>query len=287
MPLKFEDYKELTYGSFTYRCNYQAFLYGEATDIGGGTVTKEEIDIIAEHPGLDRISVAGLHQDTFDYFVHTYGHRFKAIYFFKNKTVADLSALAELENIEVIGYFLNQRADKLWNMSGNKRLKMLEISDFSRLKDFSGIETAPALEALEFGNKIWARTVLDNVPNMSGARLKYVSYNADIGLDNTYRLLQAPDLKKLNFAKNAYPVEFVAWICSNYPGLEGFCLKPYVEFDDGSGFITGKRKPHFSDINNEKDKKKVDKAVRRFEEMKEKVRGLSFAEIVGIIDRAV
>lgn len=285
MPLIFEDHPELTYGNFTDRCNYQAFLYGEAIDIGGGTVTKKEIDIINEHPELDRISVAGLHQDTFDYFVNTYGHRFKAIYFFKNKTVADLSALSELENIEVIGYFLNQRADKLWDMSGNKKLKMLEISDFSRLKDFSGIETAPALEALEFGNKIWARTVLDIVPDMSGSPLNYVSYNADIGFDNTYRFLSASGLKTLSFPTNAYPVEFVVWICSNYPALEGFCLKPYVIFDDGSGFITGKRKPHFDDINDEKDKKKVDNAVKRFEEIKAKLKGLSFSEIVKIINK--
>ena len=277
MPLLFEDNNELTYSSFTDRCNYQAFLYGEAFDIGGGTITKEEIDVIKEHPGLERISVGGLHQDTFDYFVNTYGKRFKAIYFFKNKTVADLSALAALENID------DQRADKLWDMSGNKKLKMLEISDFSRLKDFSGIETAPALEALTFGNKIWARTVLDNVPDMSGSPLKYVSYNADIGFDNTYRLLQAPCLKTLSFPSSAYPVEFVAWICSNYPGLEGFCLKPYVLFDDGSGFITGKRKPHFSDINDEKTRKKVDNAVKRFEKMKAEYNGKTFDEIVNII----
>lgn len=72
----------LTFDNFCSKNFYQVFLCGKAADIGGGTITKKELDIIKRHPEWERISIAGLHQDTFEYFVQTYGRQFKAIYFF-------------------------------------------------------------------------------------------------------------------------------------------------------------------------------------------------------------
>lgn len=276
----YETNEDLTFHSFDCPEPYQVFLYGDKWDIGGGTITKDEIDIIYEHPELERISIAGLHQDTFDYFVHTYGGQFKAIYFWKNKLVSDLSALSALENIEVLGYFANQRAEKLWDMSNNKKLRMLNIDDFSRLKDFNGIETAPALEGLLFGNKVWARTSIEHIPDLSHSSLKRISHNAEVSYEDTYRMLQIPTLEYLDFRANLYPTEFLAWICANFPHLKGGCLGPYELRADNSGFICGKRKPRFNDITEEKTRKKVENATVRFNEMKEKFAGVSFEEMM-------
>lgn len=284
MPLLFEKTEELTYQNFDSRDYYQAFLHGHHFDVGGGTITRQEIDVIKKHPELKRISIAGLHQDTFEYFIETYGAQFEAIYFFKNKMVSDLSILGTLDHVEVLGYFLNQRAEHLWDMSGNKKLRLLNIDDFSRLKGLNGIEKAPKLEGLCFGNKVWATSKITKVPDLSHSSLKWVCYNAHIPCEETCKFLQIPNLELLDFPTNRYKTEFLAWICANYPKLKGDSLQPYYVFDDGTGFICGKRKPGFDDINSEKGKKRVENACMRFEKMKREYTGMSMEDILKIVE---
>lgn len=282
MPLKFEETKEFTFENFSNRGYYEAFLYGTAMDIGGGTITKEEIDILKEYPQLKRISIAGLHQDTFEYFIGNYGAQFEAICFFKNKMVADLSLLGTLEHVQTISYFLNQRAESLWDMHRNKKLKMLNIDDFSRLHTLQGIETAPQLEWFTFGNAVWATSKFDVVPDLQGSSLRKINYNADVPYEGAYQFLKIPELEEFSFRTNIYKTEFLAWISANYPHLQGQSLQPYVLFKDNSGVICGKRKPHISDIHSEKDKKRMEKAAADFEKFKKQFYGMSFEEILAV-----
>ena len=92
-------------------------------------------------------------------------------------------------------------------------------------------------------------------------------------------MLQIPTLERLDFRTNLYPTDFLAWICTNYPELEGYCLKPYIVFSDHTGFICGKRKPSF-DLTEDKGRILVEQAVKRFEQMKEKYAGLSFEDMM-------
>lgn len=278
-----EKRSELNYKNFSEPDYYHAFLYGEKFDVGGGTITKDEIDIIKEHPELERISIAGLHQDTFEYFIEKYAKQFKAIYFFKNKMVEDLSPLADLEEVEAIGYFVNQRSEKLWDMSRNKKLRMLNLDDFSRLHDLTGIERAPRLSGVEFGNKVWAKSYIETIPGLESSLLEHVGYNAQVSYEDVYKFLQCPKLEQLDFPTNAYKVEFLAWICANYSDVEGYSLKSHLMWDDYRGTICGKRKPSF-DIQNEKDRKKVDNAIKKFEQMKARFKGMCFEEILEIVD---
>ncbi len=105
------------------------------------------------HPQIDIIKIIGLKQDTFEYFVEKYGQQFKAIYFFKNKSIKDLSPLSSLQKVEFIGYFFNQGCDRLWDMNRNFALKGLSINDFSKLHYIDEIVTAPNLEFFDFGNR--------------------------------------------------------------------------------------------------------------------------------------
>ncbi|MBP3460437.1 MAG: hypothetical protein J6K58_14640 [Lachnospiraceae bacterium] len=283
MPIKFTDSKPLTFDNFDNRDNYQAFLYGNAADIGGGTILKEEIDVLSQYPDLKRIAIMGLHQDTFEYFVETYGKKFEAIYFWKNKLVEDWSKLSKLENIEVLAYFHNQRIEVLWDMRENKKLRLLAIEDFTRLKDMSGIEKAPVLEGLLFGNKVWARTSINRFPDLQLTSIRRINHNAEVSFEDTFRMLQIPSLENLDFRTNLYPTEFIAWICANYPNLKGYCLNPYVKFTDNSAVICGKRKPCIDDITDEKGLAKIEKAGKNFEQMKEKYRGFTFSQIMDVL----
>lgn len=264
---------------------YELFLEPADWDVGGGKITIEEIDIIKEYPGVKHIAISGLYQDTFEYFVKTYGNQFEAICFWKNKLVSDWSLLSYLENVECICYFFNQRLEHFWDMSNNKKLKYLSIDDFSRLKDYSGIEKAPTLEGVNFGNKVWARTELSHFPDMSQSTLKYVIHNAKISMYDAYNILKSPFLEQFDFDSGTYPTEFIAWVCANYPHIQGFCLKPYIDHGDGYISVTGKRKKTF-DATTEKGMKMKINAVDKFEKMLSEYKGMTFDEIVSIFNKS-
>ena len=85
-------------------------------EVGGGTTSIEEIDIIQEYPNAKSLIISGLKQESFEYLIQNYGNQFKAISFWKNKLITDLSPLGNLKGLEYLHYFFNQRATKLWDM---------------------------------------------------------------------------------------------------------------------------------------------------------------------------
>lgn len=87
-------------------------------------------------------------------------------------------------------------------------------------------------------------------------------------------------MDELDFRTNLYKTEFLAWICANYPNLTGYCLRPYILFEHGTGLICGKRKPHLGNVNDEKTKEKLAKAEKKFDEMKAKYQGMELQEII-------
>ena len=57
-------------------------LKEENPDIGGGRIRMSDIDRLRDYPNEDTVTISGLRQDTFEYFINTYGNQFKAIRFF-------------------------------------------------------------------------------------------------------------------------------------------------------------------------------------------------------------
>lgn len=104
---------------------YDLVIIPEDNDVGGGRITKEEIDVIQKHPQAKSLKISGLKQETFEYLILNYGNQFEAISFFKNKLVRDLSLLGSLSQLKYVYYFFNQKADRLWNMRKNESLKPL------------------------------------------------------------------------------------------------------------------------------------------------------------------
>lgn len=97
MKFSFDSFAD---GSFDYDCktkNHTCLWLREANmDIGGGTISKEEIDSLTNYPDIDVVTISGLRQDTFEYFIKNYGKQLRAIRFFKNKFVEDWSLLGTL-----------------------------------------------------------------------------------------------------------------------------------------------------------------------------------------------
>lgn len=242
-------------------------------DVGGGVITRNEIDRISEFDSFENIMISGLRQDTFEYFVDTQAHKFKAIMFWKNKLVEDWSILGTLKQIEFIGYFHNQRITKLWDMSENVNLKGLFISDFTRLHSLDGIETAPTLERFTFQDAVWNSSVIEVLEPLTKTKIKEFSFGAkSITNDNVEVYTRIPNLEILNFRSNMYSTEELAWLVAQLPNVSGYSLRPYIKFDRKDNemkdiLICGKRKPF---LYSTKDKDKIDKYVKKFEGLVEK-----------------
>ena len=273
-------------GSFDYDAKTSThtclWLREEQMSISGGKISVADIDKLKDYPKTDVVRISGLRQDTFEYFIQTYGNQFKAISFFKNKLVEDWSLLGTLPNVEYLSFFANQRINSLWDMSANHSLTGLCIEDFSRLSSIEGIQTAPALRDFRIGNAIWDTITLDSLMPIANCRIERLwFYGKSITDNNVSFLADMPDLKQFEFPTNMLSMEQVAWIAANFPQLEGYALNAKIDtelFDSALNnvpgvILVGKRKPSLVIKGNEK---RIEKHIRAFEDLKKKYKDVPY-----------
>ncbi|MBQ2988348.1 MAG: hypothetical protein IJD59_04510 [Clostridia bacterium] len=282
------SFKSFVDGSFDYdratKKHTSISLHREDVDIGRWKITIEDIDKLKAYPHAEVIRINGLCQDTFEYFISTYGKQLKAISFSNLKFVKDLSLLGTLPDLEYVHLFANQKVTALWDMSGNTSLTGLCIEDFTQLTSIKGIETAPALKEFDFGNTMWLTTVIDSLMPLSNTKIERLAYNGRAIADNDLSFLEAlPNLKEFNFPTNILTTEQVAWIVANFPHVEGYALKAKLDFmnlDSNENktlvphaMIIGKRKPSLKVKGNEE---KIQRYVDSFEKLKNKYKGVPY-----------
>lgn len=274
--MTYEVFKELCKDIFN---EDLIWIHEENMDIGGGRISYEDIDQLQNYVSIEKVKISGLRQDTFEYFMEKYGHKIKYLIFFKNKMVEDLSILSNFPNIEFIYFSNNQRIEKLWNMKNNINLKGICFENFTRLHSLEGIQTAPNLQHLSFGNSVWATSTLDNIEVLRKSKLQSFRFdgkkieNIDIKI-----FREMPCLKYLDFPTNMFSTEEIAELVAYAPNLTGYSLRPCVIFEKRDDdikdvLIVGKRKPF---LDSEKDKEKIERYIKQFNDLVEKYRKLEF-----------
>ena len=252
----------------------------------GGRITKKEIDKLKDRREIDVVTISGLRQDTFEYFIKTYGKQFRAIRFFKNRFVQDWSLLAELSDVEYLDLFMNHCMTALWDVGRNKSLTGLRIMDFSKLTSIDGIASAPALRAFMIGNAARERMKLDSLMPLAGSGVEKLVFTGKDVLDKDLSFLaDMPRLKVFDFPSNLYLTEQVAWISANFPSLTGYAIRPYIEFAEKvlggadrppDHLIIGKSKPFLQLPGHEQ---RLRSYAEAFEAMKKRCAGKSYAEV--------
>ena len=198
-------------------------------EVGGGEITYEDIDVISQYPDASSIIISGLSQETFEYFITNYGNQFKAISFWKNKAVKDLSSLAELKNIQFINYFFNQQASDLWDMSRNKQLVGLSIMDFTKLKSIAKVETSKSLKYFRLGNKVFDKMEIDSLRPLKNTNITHFEWSGKKVLDGDFKCLADGNIKVLDMNPTRFTMIDLAELLSFFPTtLEGSITKPYV-----------------------------------------------------------
>lgn len=236
-------------------------LFPENMNVSGGIITNEDIDKLKDRPHIKAIDISGLRQDTFDYFIDRYGQQFEIISFWKCPLITDLSKLSALSNLKCVVFFWNQRAETLWDMSGNHSLRGVFLNDFSRLHNLDDLCSAPMLEELHFGDAVWDGLVLNSLKPLQNCRnLKYLTFSAKKIIDNDLTPLSfLTDLEELWFSEKLFSTEQIAWLKTKLPNVESRMLAPFItinpiEWKTAKGIkykdtlICGKGKP-FLDSN--------------------------------------
>lgn len=199
-------------------------------EVSGGVISFEQIDTIKDFPGAKSIIISGLKQDTFEYFVNTYGKQFQAIAFWKNKGVSDLSDLSLLSDIEYISYFVNQKASKLWDMTNNKKLVGLSLTDFSKLHSLDGIEKAGNLDYFNIGNRVEARMEIESFKPITNTNIRHFSWGGKKVQDNDFGCLANSKIEELDIAPTQFTLLELAQLLALFPEtLKGSITKPYIK----------------------------------------------------------
>jgi hypothetical protein len=158
-------------------------------------------------------------------------------------------------------------------MSSNYNLEGLALDDFTRLHSLEGIQSAPNLKHLHFGNAAWDTSTLTDLQPLAGSGLISFSFGGKaIENNDIFVYTKMPALKFLNFASNLYSTEQLAQIVALCPEISGFALSAYIKFKrtgehEKDVLICGKRKPF---LNSEKDAAKIEAYVKNFNSLVEK-----------------
>ena len=134
-----------------------------------------------------------------------------------------------------------------------------------------GIQTAPNLKHLYFGDAVWSTSVLADLKPLSNTKLVSFSFSGKLIENRDVSVFaEMPDLKVLDTPTNLFTTEELAQIVASCPNVSGRALTPYIKLDRDVGgkdiLICGKRKPF---LHSQKDAKRIEAYVSKFHEMVE------------------
>ena len=264
-----EHYLHVGFSDADQRTHY-SFLERKHPEI---RITRQELDILRRFPTATEVSVNGLTQDTFEYLIAQYGSQFKVLNFWKCPLVHDLTPLESLPGVEYIVYYWNQKTEHLWDLSRNTALKGLGFDDFRRVHDLSELASAPALQELHFGNKVWNKFVVDTLePIGRCSRLKALTFSAQKIVDDRIEpLARLTQLERLEFPAYQFTSRQVAWLKARLPetiqskALGGYWTIGQPLRQEGKNLdtlIVGKRKVRLLD--SKKDRTLLDQHIDEF-----------------------
>jgi len=170
--------------------------------------------------------------------------------------IRDFSPFEKLINIQYINIEWNRKATKLWNLSQNKQLTYLHMTDCNKVTDFSSLRDSNVVDLGLFGcnflGSFTPKLVIDDMDNIFQIKtLKRLS----LAIAKTYdikktliSLSKLNNLEMLRLQDDAFTFEQFAWLKSKLPNVVGLDGTKYFEFlinGEVTGFysVIGKRKP--------------------------------------------
>ncbi|MFN8263361.1 MAG: hypothetical protein U0T07_07555 [Chitinophagales bacterium] len=247
-------------------------------ELSGGKVSKDEIDRLKKHESINKLSISGLNQDTFEYLIQHYGSKFSRLYLFKCPKIYNFSPLETLNSLQEIEIFWNQKSENLWNLEKNSNLEKIVLSDIKKLNNLYSFNNNNTLKYIEIDNGFTGALTIDTLKPLTTCQ-KLHELNIRINKlldDNIFPLAEISTLNKLYFPPNLFTTEQVAWLKAKSNGkftcdlFEGIIKTNVLYFGTEQytpdTIIVGKRKPY---LNSVKDKNKIEKYLENFNNLVE------------------
>lgn len=242
------------------------------------TMVTTDVDILLSHPTAEIVECVRMNDKCLAYLAENYGRQIKALMLTNCTRINDLSPIEQMPELEYVVIVWNQRADRLWDMSRNPKLRCLSLQDFTRLKALDGIEKASALRMLDlFTGGVFSKWELYSLNCLSGMKLHCINLGITKLTDESLGFLEdLPELETFDFPPRLFDTKKVAWVYANLPEIQGRSIGPY---ESGCGITAvGKRGREYSAAT---DKAKIKKCVEQFNALVEDCRGKSYAECFG------
>ncbi len=252
---------------------------------GVRAIMERDIDVLRQYPYLKTVTVTGLHQDTFEYFVRKFGTQFHAIRFEENPMVEDWSRLGRLNHLSFLCIRGNRHLTSLWDMSYHDHLQGLSLIGVPRLANIEGIEQAKVLKYLHMGDALSLDASLSSLAVLKHTGIEHLTYMGKLTEDSSLSFVaDMPRLKEFHFPTNLYTTRQVAWMVANYPDVQGLSLAPMLETNKcvyGTNTpavqIVGKKKPLLIRAGNEA---KIAAYQKQFDALVEKYKGRPYHAVL-------
>ena len=244
-------------------------------------VMERDIDMLRQYPYLKTVTVTGLHQDTFEYFVRKFGPQFHAIRFEDNPMVEDWSLLGRLPQLSFLCIRGNRNLTSLWDMTYHGALQGLSLVGVPKVRDLHGIRLATSLKYLHVGDALSLDGTLSSLSPLAHTGIRYLTYMGKLTEDCHLSFVSyMPRLEEFHFPTNLFTTRQVAWMVANYPEVQGLSLTAMLETgkciygtNTPAVQIVGKKKPLLIRAGNEA---RIAAYQKQFDALVEEYKGLSY-----------
>jgi len=236
-------------------------------EIGGGRFTPADMRKIAERPDATTLWVSGLDQTTFEELVSLHGSQFTAVSFWKCPRIADLTPLESLPNLELVSFFWNQRATRLWDLTKTPDLTGLRLEHFTRLHDLADLALGTSLVELAIQDGVWPACVFETLDPLAELRdLRSLEFGAKRIEDGRVEPLGAlRGLRSLVLRPGQFTIAQLAWLRARLPdSLQSRAVEPIWDMQFGDVTLNGKGGRH---LDSARDAKRIQKHVDGFNRM--------------------
>ena len=193
-----------------------------------------------------KLELVGFTQEALEYFVANYGENYEYLYFNMANKIKDFSPLENLVNLKSVSIDWC-RAEKLWDMSKNKKLTNLWLNSAKKItENLADINSCQSLENIMISGNMDSPYTINSLSCFNNMKhLRRIDLNNIKIKDRDISFLDnLPSLEELHFDAGMLTTEEIAFICAKHPHLKGCSLGAYTtDFTLNDVRICGYRKP--------------------------------------------
>ena len=222
-----------------------------------------------------QLHIHGITQEGLEHFARRYGASCEVLYLDDCRGLTDLSPLETLPKLAAVCLERCQRVEALWQLSKNRRLRILSVRGCKKLTyNPCGLSASETLEEVRFwGEDSEYKYRMQSMAFLSGmSSLERLDLNNITLEDHFMSVLQTlPNLETFHFDANMLTTEEIAAICVRFPHIRGQSLGAYSMEDAracGDVRICGYRKPTLT-LPEQEDKLRM--YVEQFDRIKERI----------------